>query len=162
MKCKKFKLPVLLTLFAAAIVALDQWTKWLTVRHVALGEDSAEILGIIRITHTQNTGGAWGMLAGQMWLFVLVMVVFFSVFGFMVYKKWLNKTPELVCLTAIAGGGIGNMIDRLTNGYVTDMIEFAFFDFPVFNVADCFITVGAIALAVYVVFFDREKKPENP
>ena len=63
-------------------------------------------------------------------------------------------------MAAIAGGGIGNMIDRLVSGSVTDMIKFDFVEFPVFNVADCFITVGCIALLIYILFFDRGKKHE--
>ncbi len=148
----------ILAVFAAAIVGLDQWTKWLTVQNLEVGEGLNSILGIFHITHVKNTGSAWGMLAGQTWLFVLVMVLFLGVLVLMVWKKWLNKKFEWFCLAAILGGGLGNMIDRLfKNGEVTDMICLDFINFPVFNVADCFITCGCIALIVYVLFFDRAK-----
>ncbi len=152
---------LLLVLLAGGIVALDQWTKALTITADKAGSlPTDSFLGIFHITHTQNTGGAWGMLSGQLWLFILVMVAFLALLVVMVWKKWVTKKFEWVCLAAIAGGGIGNMIDRLAKGTVTDMIKFDFIAFPTFNVADCFITCGCIALIIYVLFFDREKKPK--
>ena len=146
---------------AAAVVGLDQWTKWLTVQNVPLYAEGKSILGVFSITHIENNGGAWGMLGGQMWLFLLVMVVFLALLVIAVWKKWLTKKIELLCLAAIAGGGIGNMIDRLRFGRVTDMIKLDFVEFPVFNVADCCVVVGGILLAVYVIFFwkDGAQKP---
>lgn len=143
---------------AAAVVGLDQWTKWLTMQNVPLYAEGKSILGIFSITHIENNGGAWGMLGGQMWLFLLVMVVFLALLVIAVWKKWLTKKIELLCLAAIAGGGIGNMIDRLRFGRVTDMIKLDFVEFPVFNVADCFITTGCVLLLIYILFFDRQKK----
>ena len=152
---------VFLAVIAAAIVGLDQWTKALTLAaDRASSLPSESILGIFHITHTENDGAIWGILGGQTWLFILIMVLFLAVLGVMIWRKWLTKKFEWVCLAAIAGGGIGNMIDRLVSGSVTDMIKFDFVEFPVFNVADCFITVGCIALLVYILFFDREKKHE--
>ena len=152
---------VFLAVIAAAIVGLDQWTKALTLAADRAGSlPSESILGIFHITHTENDGAIWGILGGQTWLFILIMVLFLAVLGVMIWRKWLTKKFEWICLAAIAGGGIGNMIDRLVSGSVTDMIKFDFVEFPVFNVADCFITVGCAALLVYILFFDREKKHE--
>lgn len=152
---------VLLAVIAAAIVGLDQWTKALTLAADRAGSlPSESILGIFHITHTENDGAIWGILSGQTWLFILIMVLFLAVLGVMIWRKWLTKKFEWLCLAFIAGGGIGNMIDRLVSGSVTDMIKFDFVEFPVFNVADCFITVGCVALLVYILFFDREKKHE--
>lgn len=152
---------VLLAVIAAAIVGLDQWTKALTLAADRAGSlPSESILGIFHITHTENDGAIWGILSGQTWLFILIMVLFLAVLGVMIWRKWLTKKFEWLCLAFIAGGGIGNMIDRLVSGSVTDMIKFDFVEFPVFNVADCFITVGCAALLIYILFFDREKKHE--
>lgn len=151
----------ILAAIAAAIVGLDQWTKALTVAHVPLHEDLPSVLGIFHITHTKNDGAIWGVLSGQTWLFILVMALFLALLVVLIWKKWLTKKFEWVCLAFIAGGGIGNMIDRLLCGKVTDMIEFDFVSFPVFNVADCFITVGCFALLVHIIFFDREKKKDE-
>ena len=152
---------VLLAVIAAAIVGLDQWTKALTLAADRAGSlPSESILGIFHITHTENDGAIWGILSGQTWLFLLIMVLFLAVLGVMIWRKWLTKKFEWLCLAFIAGGGIGNMIDRLISGSVTDMIKFDFVEFPVFNVADCFITVGCAALLIYILFFDRRKKHE--
>ena len=154
---------IALAAFAAAIVALDQWTKWLVRRDLPLYASKDSILGIFHITHVENTGGAWSMFSGQLWLFIGVMALFVALIVVLIWKQWLKKPFEWWCLAAILGGGIGNLIDRLANGRVTDMICLDFVNFPVFNVADCFITVGCFALIVYVIFLDRteDKKREN-
>ncbi len=152
---------IAMALFSVLIIALDQWTKWLTVKSIPLGETRWGISGIFYLTHVENTGGAWGIFGGSTWLFVVVLVLFVGVLGFLIYKKWLTKKFEFVCLAGILGGGIGNLIDRLATGRVTDMIAFDFMKFPVFNVADCFITVGCFALIVYVLFFDRSKSKQE-
>lgn len=154
---------IVLAAFAAAIVALDQWTKWLVRRALPLYASKDSILGIFHITHVENTGGAWSMFSGQLWLFIGVMAIFVALIVVLIWKQWLKKPFEWWCLAAILGGGIGNLIDRLANGRVTDMICLDFVNFPVFNVADCFITVGCFALIVYVIFLDRteDKKREN-
>ena len=148
-----------LVAFAAIGVALDQFTKYLTIKYVPIGGDGGSFLGLFDFTHHKNTGAAWSMLEGQTWLFILILVIFLVLLVVCIWRKWVSRRFEWVCLAAIAGGGIGNAIDRLfRGGEVTDMIQFSFWkSFPTFNVADCFITVGCTALIVYVLFFDREK-----
>ena len=148
----------ILTVFVAAIVGLAQWTKWLTVQHLPLHADGARVFGIFHITHEENTGAAWSMLEGQTWLFIVMAVVFVVLLGVMIWKKWITKKFEFICLAAILGGAIGNLIDRIATGRVVDMICLDFIRFPVFNVADCFITCGCLALVVYILFSGRSKK----
>ena len=163
MKLKNKPFYAILAAFFAFGIALDQLTKWLVIRHIPLRGDGGSILGLFDLTHSKNTGAAWSMMEGQTWLFVLVLVAFLAILAFCVWKKWINKRFEIVCLVAIASGGIGNGIDRIfRNGEVTDMIKFSFWrSFPTFNIADCFITLGCAALIVYVLFFDKEKKAEG-
>lgn len=163
MKKKNTLFYIFLALLVGTVVALDQWTKYLTIQRFptpGLAENYAPgIKGIFHITHIANDGGAWGSFGGQTWLFLLVMVVFVVLMAYAIWKKWLSKKFEWICLAAILGGGIGNVVDRLfRDGKVTDMICLDFMEFPVFNVADCFITCGCIALMIYVLFFDREQK----
>ena len=155
---------VLLAVIAAAIVGLDQWTKALTLAADRAGSlPSESILGIFHITHTENDGAIWGILGGQTWLFILILVLFLAVLGVMIWRKLLTKKFEWICLAAIAGGGIGNMIDRIFRGYVVDMFDLLFMSYPIFNLADCFVVVGAILGAVYYLWlyekYDKKEKP---
>ena len=144
-------------LFAAGIVAADQFTKFLTVANIALGERVPFIPGLLRFTYVRNTGAAFSSFEGQQWLFALIFVVFTALILWEYRKKSMPfSTFERWCITAIYGGGLGNMIDRVRLGYVVDMIETEFMEFPVFNVADCFITCGCIALMVSLVLFNKE------
>ena len=144
-------------LFTAAIVALDQWTKALVRAEIPYGTGVQLIPGVVQLTYVRNTGAAFSMLRGARWFFLGLLVVFFVVVAVLIGKKVIKKPAELWCLAAISGGAIGNAIDRALAGEVTDMIEPLFVNFAVFNVADIFITCGAIALAVFILFFDREK-----
>ena len=147
----------LMALFAAGIVAVDQWTKALTVANIALYQDVEFIPGFLGFTYVQNTGAAFSSFEGQMWLFAMIFIVFTLAIIWEYRKKALPFKPfERWCVAAIYGGGLGNMIDRVRLGYVVDMIETKFIEFPVFNVADCFITCGCIALMVSLIFFNKE------
>ena len=147
----------LYAIFAAAIVAADQFTKYLTVANIALGQKIPFLPGVLQFTYIQNTGAAFSSFEGQQWLFALIFALFTGLviwefktkkMGFLPFERW--------CVAAIYGGGLGNMIDRIRMGYVVDMIETVFMDFPVFNVADCFITCGCIAMMVSLFFFNKE------
>ena len=148
---------LLFTLVAAAIAAVDQFTKYLTVSNIALYEDVPFLPGFLQLTYVQNTGAAWSLFDGMRWMFVLVFLALTVLLLWEYFKKPMPFTKlERWCLAAVYGGGLGNMIDRIRLGYVVDMIETQFIVFPVFNVADCFITCGCILLMVHLIFFNRE------
>ena len=143
-------------LFVGGIVAADQITKFLTVANIALYEDVPFLPGLLQLTYVQNTGAAFSSFEGQQWLFALIFAVFTGMIVWEFFKKTMKFTTfEWWCIAAIYGGGLGNMIDRLRLGYVVDMIETRFMEFPVFNVADCFITCGCIALIAHLIFFNK-------
>ena len=148
---------VFMAILAAVIVALDQLTKYLTVVNIDLGGAAPAIPGLFDFTYVQNTGAAWSSFQGQTWLFVLVFAAFaaFLIWEFAT-KKMGFKVFERWCLVAVFAGGLGNMIDRLRLGYVVDMIRLQFMEFPVFNVADCFICCGCIALIAHLLFFNKD------
>ena len=146
-----------LTLFSAGVVALDQYTKYLTVAHIAQYADVPFIPGFLGFTFVKNTGAAFSSFEGQQWLFALIFAVFTAAILWEYFKKPMPFTTlERFCIAAIYGGGLGNMIDRVRLGYVVDMIETTFIDFPVFNVADIFITCGCIAMMLHLIFFNKE------
>ena len=143
-------------LVSAGVVALDQITKYLTVRFIPLYEHIPLIPGVVGLTYVRNTGAAFSSFEGMQWLFALIFLFFTVALLWEYFKKRLPFTRfERFCIAAIYGGGVGNMIDRLRLGYVVDMIETLFVDFPVFNVADCFITCGCIALLAHLVFWNK-------
>ena len=144
-------------LFVGGIVAADQFTKYLTVANIALYEDVPFIPGLLQLTYVQNTGAAFSSFEGQQWLFALIFAVFTVMLVREFYKKSMGFTTlEWWCIAAIYGGGLGNMIDRIRMGYVVDMIETTFMEFPVFNVADCFITCGCILMMIHLVLFHKD------
>ena len=144
-------------LFVAGIVAADQFTKYLTVANIALYEDVPFIPGLLQLTYVQNTGAAFSSFEGQQWLFALIFLFFTGLVLWEYFKKPMGFTKlERWCIAAIYGGGLGNMIDRVRMGYVVDMIETTFMEFPVFNVADCFITCGCILMMLHLALFNKE------
>jgi len=150
-----------LAVFAVLIVILDQITKYLTVAHIPLGAAVPAIPGLFQLTYVKNTGMAFSMLEGGRWFFLIMTAVAFGLMGYALKKKWITHPTGLWALASIAGGAIGNVIDRARLGYVVDMIEVTFMKFAVFNVADCFVVCGAILLVIYAFFFDNPPKKEN-
>lgn len=146
-----------MTLIAAAIVGLDQWTKYLTVANLELYEKFPVLEGVFHFTHIHNPGAAFSSFEGAQWLFALIFLVLTVA---LIYERRHNTLHftnlEWLLIAGVYGGGIGNMIDRFRFGYVIDMIATDFIDFPIFNVADCFITVCGIGLVVHLVFCNRE------
>ncbi len=150
-----------LAVFAALIVAADQFTKYLTVSNIPLGGEVPVIPWLFQLTYIKNTGMAFSLLEGGRWFFLVVTVFALALIVAAIKKQWVNHPTGLWALAAIAGGAVGNLIDRLRLGYVIDMIEVTFMKFAVFNVADCFVVCGAILLCIYVFFFDSSEKEKK-
>lgn len=147
----------LMTLLAAVIVIADQVSKYLVVAQIPLGGHVEVLPGVVGLTYVQNRGAAFSMLQNQQWLFALIFALFAVLIVWEFSKKRMPFTIlERFCIVSVFAGGLGNMIDRLRLGYVVDMIATEFINFPVFNVADCFITCGCILLMVHLVFFNKE------
>ncbi len=147
----------LMALFALLVTGADQLTKYLVLTRIPLGGSVPFLPGVMHLTYVQNDGGAFSSFSGQQWLFLLVFAVF-TVFalGELVRKKLPFTAFERWCIVAIWAGGLGNMIDRLRFGYVVDMLATDFISFPVFNVADIFVTGGCILLLAHLLLWNRE------
>ena len=146
-----------LAVFVALIAALDQLTKAITVANIPIYGEVGFIDGFFHFTYIQNTGAAFSSFEGMRWLFVLIFTALTLAIGWEMVKKTMPFSKlEWWCIAAIYGGGLGNMIDRVRLGYVVDMIEVEFMKFPVFNVADCFITCGCILMLISLAFFNKE------
>lgn len=143
-------------LFVLLIVAADQITKYLVMEAIPLFADVPLLPGILGLTHVRNEGAAFSSFRGMQWLFILIFVALTLAVVYEYFKKPMPFTAlERWCIAAIYGGGLGNMIDRVRLGYVVDMLETKFMEFPVFNVADCFITCGCVVLMVHLAFFNK-------
>ena len=144
-------------IFAALIVGADQLTKLLVLANIPLYSFREAIPGLFHLTYVQNFGAAFSSFQGMRWMFVALFAVLTGVLLYEYFKKPMPFSKfERWCIAAVYGGGLGNMIDRVRLGYVVDMIEVEFIRFPVFNVADCFITCGCVLLIAHLVLFNRE------
>ena len=147
----------LLALISALAVILDQITKYLTVANIGLYERIPFLPGLLNLTYVRNTGAAFSSFEGMQWLFALIFIIFTGLILWEYFKKPMGFSKfDRFCIAAIYGGGLGNMIDRVRMGYVVDMIETDFMTFPVFNVADIFITCGCALLLVSLIFFNKD------
>lgn len=151
-----------------AVIALDQLTKLLIHANMFYGESIAVIPDVFHITYVRNTGAAFSILNEHtlfLGIFAALLVVSIMVYVFVKNLKVHNaKAAErpkkadkliMISLTVIAAGGTGNVADRLFRGYVVDFFDFRIF--PVFNVADIFVTFGCILLIIAVIFSDSDK-----
>ena len=151
------------TILAAAVVLLDQLSK-VGARALALRNGSTVLIpGVLGLTCTYNTGASWGILSGKTgFLLAVTALVCAAIFVALMLRRPKDALARLA-LGMVLGGAVGNALDRLADGYVTDMIETLFMNFPIFNVADCFITVGGVlfVLSVFLEEFRSRNKPDT-
>lgn len=140
----------------ALSVGLDQWVKWWIEGNVPL-YDVLGSNGVMTLTHIRNSGAAWSILEGKMWFFYIITVIALGIFSFLLYKNRFNSKWLTIGLSLIIGGTLGNFIDRVKQGFVVDMFQFEFINFPIFNIADIFLCVGVGCLFVYILFFEDKK-----
>ncbi len=158
------------------VVIVDQLAKFLVNSNMALQQSFTVIPGVIDFTYIRNDGAAWGMLDDKRWVFLILSTVAIGVIIFILAKYRNAHIMMKFPLALILGGGIGNMIDRilyteeflngtcklfgegyrLFDGVVIDFIEASFINFPIFNIADCAVTVGTALLFVYIIFIDSK------
>ena len=133
---------------AAWVVIIDQYVKRAVVFALGVGETAELLPGIVRLERVHNYGAAWSSFSGARWLLIGVTGVGLAALVWLV-TRIVRHPLGVWSLWLVIGGGIGNLIDRLNAGYVVDMFAAEFVDFPVFNVADIFVTCGTAAAAVY-------------
>lgn len=148
-------------IISALILAADQLVKYIVSACLEVGETAFSVLGIADITYVQNKGAAFSVLAGKT-VFLSVISVLFCI---AVILFWIKKKPThpLLCasLSMLLAGAVGNGIDRIFRGFVIDYINLTFMNFPVFNIADIGVTVGAGLFVLYIILFDKEGKNGN-
>lgn len=139
-------------LITLLMIAADLVTKVVTMENMPLGSTIPLWEGVFHLTHIRNTGAAFSILSGQRFFLILLpLIVVVAVIAYIIIKRPKN-TFLLWALSMIVSGGIGNLIDRIRFGYVVDFLDFRLINFPVFNVADIWVTLGAAIFIAFILF----------
>ncbi len=154
-----FKTNIIFFIMFVLLTFIDQLTKWLAVQHL-IDNDIPLIPGVLELHYLENRGAAWGMLQNQTWFLILIPVIVFValLYGYLTLPAQRKYTLLRFSLVLLASGAIGNFIDRSFNQYVIDFIYFSLIDFPVFNIADCYVCISS-ALLLYCIIIKH--KDEN-
>lgn len=166
MQRKVLKLILPLCGVAVPVLLVDQFTKWLVQKHIPRYGQHVIIQGIFNLRHDTNDGAAFGLMPGQSLLLIIISIV---ALGFIVYyyRQFYESLWMKIALSFLVGGALGNFIDRIRVGEVTDFIQFRLpgFWWPTFNVADVAICIGAGLLMIYLFHhrgdYDEAKRIEN-
>lgn len=154
----------ILWLFAlVALISFDQLTKWWAVIALKGNEGVSVMDGVFKLTYLENRGAAFGIMQNKRGLLLAITIIILIALIILFTKIPDDKKylPMKWILTALAAGAVGNMIDRIINRYVTDFFYFELIDFPVFNVADCYVVVAAIAAIILLLFYYKDDDLEN-
>ena len=149
-------MPVIALIIAAFVALIDQIIKYSIVNNIKPHGTVSIISGVLNITYVENRGVAFGMFTDMRWIFVALTALMIFAIIFYMFKKRPDGKFFYVVAGLIIGGGLGNLYDRIVNGYVIDYISLSFFP-PVCNFADYCITVGVILLIFYVLFKPSRK-----
>ena len=128
----------------------DQLLKSWVASSIVLGGSKQLIPGIIELTNLRNSGAAWSIFEGQQTFFTIITIITIIVIGYFIWQ-YRKNISVLIGLSLIMAGTIGNFIDRLRQGYVVDMFETTFINFPIFNIADMCLTIGVIWLIICIL-----------
>ena len=140
------------------LILLDQWTKSLAVANLMNKEPFIIIPKVFQLRYLENRGAAFGMMQGQQTFFVFSAAIAVLVILYIYFKlPWENRFhPLRIVGIFIGAGAVGNLIDRVMLGYVVDFFYFELIDFPIFNVADIYVTCATIVLALLILFYYKE------
>lgn len=154
---KEMKLRMIFAAIGVVLLtALDQLVKYIIDIKFKVGESVNLINGIFRLTYVQNRGAAWGSFSGKR-IFLLIITSIILIVTIYIYVRLARRSDSKygvlrISFVFLISGAIGNMIDRFTRGYVIDMFDFCLINFPVFNVADIFVTCSFAVIVILVLF----------
>jgi len=150
-------------IFVFSIIS-DQLTKMWAVNVLKNGESIKLIGNFLRFTYAENKGAAFSILQNQMVFFIITTVIMLAVLAYIYFKTKNITQLSKLSIAMVAGGAIGNFIDRLRLGYVVDFIDVrfgSFYNFPIFNIADSFVVCGTILMIILILFNKFEKSETN-
>lgn len=147
-------------LLAILCVIIDQISKYIVIKNLKPIGSIPIIQDVFHLTYCENTGAAFSIFSSNTALLTIVSLIFIFIVLFFLVKSIKNKHQrKVLCisLSFILGGAIGNFIDRFFHGFVTDFFDFRLINFAIFNIADIFITIGAILFCIHIIFTKDEK-----
>lgn len=151
-----------LAVSAVILIVFDQLMKHVAV--VSLKDQPAIVLidGVLELRYLENRGAAFGILQNAQGVFTVITLVFVAISIYFIVKVPKNRhyLPLMIAFTVLFSGAIGNFIDRTVNKYVVDFIYFSIIDFPIFNVADIYVTLSVIAIFIMILFKYKDKDME--
>ena len=144
----------------AVLTQLDQITKYVAESNLYMKNDIDIIKNVLTLTYLRNNGSAFGMFSGKINAFLVLTVIIVAVITYIVIRMPVTKRylPMYIVCTMLVSGAIGNFIDRVRFGYVRDFIYFKLINFPVFNVADCYVTISVAIFIVLILFVYKENE----
>ena len=147
------------SILIAILIFIDQFTKYLAVKNLKSQPSIPIIEDVLELDYLENHGVAFGMLQNQRFFILLTGFIFISIIIYIMIKTPIGKKYTILhmVLSFIIAGGIGNMIDRFRLEYVIDFISFVLIDFPIFNVADCYVVCGTVVLFILFIFVMKEE-----
>ena len=141
------------TLLAAGGLVLDQWLKHYVTVNIPLGSAQPFLPGLVELRTVHNYGAAWSSFSGMRWMLVAVTSVIVLAVLALLARGIVRHPLGVAACCLIASGGLGNIMDRVRLGYVVDMFNLQFMNYPVFNVADICVVCGAVLGAIYYLWF---------
>lgn len=143
---------------AAVLTELDQITKLIAENNLYGKKDFVIIKDVLTFTYLRNNGSAFGMFSGKINAFIVLTIIITVIITYVVIRLPLTKKymPMYAVCTMLVAGAAGNFIDRVRFGYVRDFIYFKLINFPVFNVADCYVTISVAIFIVLILFVYKE------
>ena len=152
---------VLSALLALALLALDQWVKRMITLTLPLGEARPLLPGFVELRTVHNYGAAWSSFSGMRWLLVIATSCILLGVLVVLLRRVVRHPRGVLAGCLVISGGLGNILDRVRLGYVIDMFNFQFMNYPVFNVADICIVGGCVLGLVYYQWFEKYDRKEN-
>ncbi len=147
---------LLILVCSIIIIICDQLTKYFTVHNIALNHSVTLIDNVLNLTHVHNKGAAWNILNNQVDILIIISGIAISYFCMIAYKHRHRPKYKILIYGLVIGGSVGNLIDRIFLGYVVDMIDVSFINFPIFNFADICISIGMVCIIIMIMLYGEE------
>ncbi len=157
---KKIISIVVYIILTAVLTQIDQITKYIAESNLYMKNDIDIIKNVLKLTYLRNNGSAFGMFSGKINVFLILTIIIVLFITYVIIRMPLNKRymPLYIVCTMLVSGALGNFIDRVRFGYVRDFIYFKIINFPVFNIADCYVTISVAMFIILILFVYKDNE----